>query len=156
MGGMLVSLAMKGLLAVGCAAALLAAAMAAPAPAAHPVRGGHYSGRLHFRNPAPPQITFDVSADGTRVQNLRITYPPLLCALGGMTPPQKPARAARVTPAGHFARTVRFATKAGTFATIRVRGSFRAHRRVTGKARVRWIGGFEPGCGGTLRYAARA
>jgi hypothetical protein len=152
---MLVSPAMKRMLAVGCAVALVVAAIADVASGG-PVRGGHYSGHLRTGNPAPPQITFDVSEDGAQVRNLRITYPPLLCALGGMTPPQQTARAARITPAGRFARTVRFATKAGTFATIRVRGRFRAHRRVTGKARVRWIGGFEPGCGGTLRYAARA
>ncbi len=147
---------MKRMLAVGCAVALIAAASADVAAGGRPVRGGHYSGHLRTGNPAPPQITFDVSADGRLVTGLRITYPPLLCALGGMTPPPQPARAARITPAGRFARTVRFATKAGTFATIRVRGRFRAHRRVAGKARVRWIGGFEPGCGGTLRYAASA
>jgi hypothetical protein len=153
---MLVSLAMKRLFAVGCALALVAGASAGVAAGGHQVRGGHYSGKLRTGNPAPPQITFDVSPDRARLLNLHITYPPLLCALGGMTPPQQPARAAKITPAGHFARTVRFSTKAGTFATIRVRGRFRAHRRVTGKARVRWIGGFEPGCGGTVRYAARA
>jgi hypothetical protein len=144
------------MVAAGFAVALLAGATAVTAGAGKQVAGGHYSGHLRTGNPAPPQITFDVSPDRTHVRNLRITYPPLLCALGGMTPPQQPARAARITPAGRFARTVRFSTKAGTFATIRVRGRFQAHRRVTGKARVRWIGGFEPGCGGTLRYAARA
>src|SRR4051812_45117639 len=152
---MLVSLAMKRLLAIGCALVLVAVPAGAPARGQQ-VRGGHYRGKLRPGTPPPPQITFDVSPDGARLLNLHITYPPLLCALGGMTPPQQPARAAKITPAGHFSRTVRFSTKAGTFATIRVRGRFGAHRRVTGKARVRWIGGFEPGCGGTLRYAARA
>src|SRR3954464_5751529 len=123
---MLVSLAMKRLLAIGCALALVAVPAGAAAQGQQ-VPGGHYSGKLRTGNPAPPQITFDVSPDGARLLNLRITFRPLLCALGGMTPPQQPARAAKIPPAGHFARPVRFSTKAGTFATLRVRGPFRSH-----------------------------
>src|SRR4051812_40898328 len=108
-------------------------------------------------NPAPPRITFEVSRGGAEIRHLEITYPPLLCALGGMTPPQQKAGPIAVTRAGAFAQTVIFATPAGrVFATIAVRGRFRKHRRASGKARVRWIGGFKSGCGGTVRFSARA
>jgi hypothetical protein len=141
-------------------AALLALAVvlasAGLALAGKQARGAHYSGHLRTGNPGPPLITFDVSGDGAEVRDLRITYPPLLCALGGMTPPQQPARPTPISRRGTFARTVSFEAPAGkVFATIRITGRFRSHRRASGRGRVRWIG-FKSGCGGTVRYSARA
>jgi hypothetical protein len=132
-------------------------ASAGVAGAARPVHGGHYEGHLRTGNPSPPVVTFDVSRGGTQVRNLRVTYPPLLCALGGMTPPQQKAAPAPISRSGAFAQTVSFATPAGkVFATIRITGRFRSHRRETGRARVRWPESTNPRCGGRLRYSARA
>jgi hypothetical protein len=149
---------MWGMLAVSfVAAVLLITASVECALAGKPVRGATYRGHLKTGNPSPPSITFDVSGNGAEVRNVRVTYPPLLCALGGMTPPQRPAAPTPISRRGVFVQTVDFATPAAkVFATIRISGRFRIHRRVTGKARVRWIGGFGPGCGGTVRYLARA
>jgi hypothetical protein len=136
---------------------LLVVAAAPASAASKPVRGAHYAGKLRTGNPAPPRIAFDVSRNGAKLRDLEITYPPLLCAVGGMTPPQEDASPAPITRSGRFAKTVTFATLMGrVFATITVKGRFREHRRATGTARVRWIGGFEPGCGGTVRFSARA
>jgi hypothetical protein len=141
-------------------AALLALSMSIASPlavTAKPVRGAHYSGHLRTGNPAPPRISFDVSEDAAEVRNLTVTYPPLLCGVGGMTPPQEKASPTPIARSGGFTETVSFATRSGRIAaTIAVTGRFRKHRRATGKARVRWIGGFEPECGGTVRFAARA
>jgi hypothetical protein len=135
----------------------LSATAVGTAVAAKPVRGAHYSGKLTTGNPAPPRITFDVSRDGRKLRDLEITYPPLLCAVGGMTPPQDDASPAAIAKSGRFAKTVRFATLTGRVgATITIKGRFRKHRRASGTARVRWIGGFDPGCGGTVPFHARA
>src|SRR4051794_6883001 len=80
------------------------------ATAGRPVHGAHYSGHIRTGTPGAPGITFDVSRNGAELQNLEVSYPPLLCDLGGMTPPQQQAGPTPISSAGTFRQTVNFAT----------------------------------------------
>ena len=122
--------------------------------AANQVKGATYSGKINANGGLA--ISFKVTSDGKDVVKMKVPQPPLFCSGGGPPPPQKPAKPAPISTAGTFTDTLQYVATVGpkkgsVIATLKVTGTFHAHKKESGKATVTWKG--SPSCSGTAPYS---
>ena len=114
-------------------------ATAGVATAANQVKGGNVPGTISANGGLA--ISFKVSTDGKHVFKMKVPQPPLFCSGGGPPPPQKPAKPVPISTAGTFTDTLQYVTSTGSVAaTLKVTGTFHAHKKESGKAKVTWKG----------------
>jgi hypothetical protein len=141
---------------VSATALVVVLATAGVAMAANQVKGANYSGTINANGGLA--ISFKVSSDGKDVVKMKVPQPPLFCSGGGPPPPQKPAKPAPISTAGTFAETLQYVASTGpkkgsVIATLKVTGTFHAHKKESGKATVTWKGA--PSCGGSAPYSTK-
>jgi hypothetical protein len=119
--------------------------------AANQVRGGKYSGTIHSNGGLA--ISFKVSSTGKDVIRMKVPQPPASCPGGGPPPPQLRAKPAPISSAGNFKETLKYGTTGSIVVTLKVTGTFHAHRKESGKVTPTWS---DTSCDATVGYSTKA
>jgi hypothetical protein len=128
-------------------------ALAGPALGANQVKSAKYSGKINANGGLA--ISFKVSSNGKNVLNMKVPQPPIFCQGGGPPPPQKPAKPAPISSAGTFSETLQYiASNGSVVATMKVTGTFHAHRKESGKVTISWPAA--KSCSGSAGYTTKA